>query len=357
MPEKEPLVSIIIINFKDKEKLKLSIESILNSKYKNYEIIVVDVFTPEIEKWITETFSSNKIRVIHFGKDIGAAHSHNVGAEKANKNSKYLVFMDNDVIVDENWLNILVNLMEKNPEIGIAQPKILLYQNIRKMDHCGLALDYLGTWYTTYGEIASKFNNTREVFAATSATLITRKDLYFKVGGFDPDYFIYDDDTDYSWRVRLMGYKVVMEPKAITIHMGGLNKGLSYMRLYHGYKNRISNLIKNLEGKNMVLQVPITLMYGFVLIIGLFAFLRFTEAKAYLMATLYVLRNFKKIVRKRVKIQYMRKISDNVLYSKNLLRKDIRATIMMFKTLTLEYLLQNPKYRRILLRIMKKGKN
>lgn len=334
----EPHVSIIIINFNGTENLKKAINSILESSYRNYEIIIVDCLTENIEEEIRKHFPNNgKIRVVHFSKDVGAAASHNVGAIISNPKSKYLVFMDDDIIVTKDWLKNLVNTIEKSDKIGVVQAKLLSMRDPSKMDHLGLALDMLGTWFTAYGQDADKFNKPLEIFAASSATMITRRDVYFEVGGFDNTYFIYDDDTDYSWRVRLRGYKILFNPDAVVYHKGGLVGGLKPERLYYGYKNRLTNLIKNLETPNMVLHLLATLGFGFLNIIFLAIFGKYREMSSYVFASFYVLRNLSKLMRKRQKIQLTRKVDDQHFFRKGLIRRNITATVLMFRMLLIEY--------------------
>lgn len=336
--EKEPHVSIVIINFNGTENLIKAIGSILRSNYRNYEIIIVDCLTENIEEVIRRHFpDGEKIRVLHFDKDIGAAASHNVGAIASKPESKYLVFMDDDIVVTEDWLRNLVDMIERSDKIGVVQAKLLSMRNPSKMDHLGLALDMVGTWYTAYGQDADKFNRPLEIFAASSATMITRRDVYFRVGGFDNSYFIYDDDTDYSWRVRLHGYRILFNPNAVVYHKGGLVGGLRPDRLYHGYKNRLSNLIKNLDSANMVLHLLVTLWFGFLNIFALAIFGKYREMSSYVFATFHVLRRLPKLLRKRYKIQSTRKVDDKYFFRKGLIRRDITATILMLRMLLIEY--------------------
>ena len=334
----EPKVSIIIINFNGTDNLVKLIDSILKSDYNNYEIIVVDCLTKELNDTIGKRFpGSGKIKVVHFDRDIGAAASHNVGAIISDPKSKYLVFMDDDIIVTRDWLRNLVKYMEKSSKIGVVQAKLLSMRDPSKMDHLGLALDMLGTWFTAYGEDASKFNNPLQIFAASSATMITRRDVYFEVGGFDSSYFIYDDDTDYSWRVRLRGYAILYSPEAVVYHKGGLIGGLKPDRLYYGYRNRLTNLIKNLEIENMVIHFPLTLLFGFLNILFLAIAGRYRETSAYVLATLNVLKRLPKLIRKRYLIQLTRKVGDDYFFKRGLIRRNITATVLMSRRLLIEY--------------------
>lgn len=347
MSEGKPKVSIIIINFNGTENLERNIESILSSGYENFEIIVVDCLTRQLEEYLARRFGDPRIRVVHFDRDIGAAASHNVGALVADPESRYLVFMDDDIVVTPGWLDKLVEVMESNPRIGVAQAKLISMRDHSKMDHLGLALDMLGTWYTSYGMDSDKFTRPMYVFAASSATLITRRDVYFRAGGFDWDYFIYDDDTDYSWRVRLLGYEIRFVPEAVVYHKGGLVGGLRQDKLFYGFRNRLTNLVKNLDAVNLALQFPLTLFFGFLNMAFLAFTARYKEASAYALATLNVLKNWRRIAAKRGRVQEIRRVSDGKLYGRGFLRRSIYATVHMFRLLVIEYVKSHPKLRRL----------
>jgi len=341
----KPKVSIVIINFNGVKNLFKNISSILSSGYGNFEIIVVDCLTKDIGEKLRERFGDPRIKVVHFEKDIGAAASHNVGALVSDPSSKYLVFMDDDIVVTTGWLDRLVDSIESDPRIGVVQAKLVSMREPEKMDHLGLALDMLGTWYTAYGLNVDAFSKPMYVFAASSATLITRRDVYFEVGGFDWDYFIYDDDTDYSWRVRLAGYEVKYEPGAVVYHKGGLVGGLRQDKLFYGFRNRLTNLVKNLSAWNLIVQFPLTLLFGFVNIFFLAITGRYRETAAYTLATLDVLRRWRSIAEQRGRIQSSRRVSDEELKRRGFLRRSIYATVHMSRLLLIEYVKSHPVLR------------
>ncbi|MEM2147496.1 MAG: glycosyltransferase, partial [Candidatus Bathyarchaeia archaeon] len=202
MQNKWPMVSVVVINFKGTQQLEKCLNHLTKTVYPNYEIIIVDCLTENLETWIRKHFPTAK--VIHYDRDIGPSASHNVDKNFLNPQSKYLAFLDNDAYVTENWLTELVKVMEYDSQIGIAQAKILMTSNSRLMDNAGIAIDALGTWYTTRGAKAYRFQNLFEIFAASSAGCLVLRKAFEEAGGFDPDYFIYDDDTDFSFRVRLL---------------------------------------------------------------------------------------------------------------------------------------------------------
>ncbi len=194
MHENEPpKISIIVVNAKGTRQLEKCLKYLTRTNYPNYEITVVDCLTANLTTWVSEFFPSAK--VIHYDYDIGASASHNVEKQTTSADSKYLVFLDNDAYATENWLTELVKVMESDDRIGVAQAKILTTKGNGLLDHTGIAIDALGTWHTIRGLRADKFTDVFEIFAASSAGCIVRRKAFDEAGGFDPDYFIYDDDV------------------------------------------------------------------------------------------------------------------------------------------------------------------
>ncbi|MEM1545660.1 MAG: glycosyltransferase family 2 protein [Candidatus Methanomethylicia archaeon] len=318
-----PYVSIVIINARNIKNLESCLKSIYKTQYSNYEVLVVDCQTPKIE----ELAMRYNFRLIGFKNDVGPAKSHNIGFKNISINSKYIVFLDNDIKVTPHWLKRLVDVMEKDRSIGIAQACILQYDHPDKLDHSCLSIDLLGTWVSTYGLKQSSIGNRIiEIFAASSAACITRRNIYEITGGFDDDYFIYDDDTDYSWRVRLIGCKVVLVRDAIVYHKSNIEKKLNPFRVYHSTKNRLYTLFKNAELENLLIRGSIYLFLSF-LAIHVSILINTQFSISIIKAVYEFMKNLRKIIIKRVYIQSMRAISDKILFSKGFLRNSIEFTV------------------------------
>lgn len=324
--QRYPNISVVVINARETNLLKECLQALVHTNYPNPEIIVVDCQTPQIEKWVEKQFP--KVKVIHFNEDIGSSASHNVGAAKANPKSKYLAFLDNDAVVELDWLKESVKLMENDEKIGVVQPKILKIGAKERLDHTGLALDALGTWSTSFDMDEKDFNEVFDIFAAASATCIVRRRVFDLLGGFDEDYFIYDDDTDFCWRMILIGHRIIFAPAARTHHRGNVTKGLTPKRLYHSAKNRICTMLKNYELKNLWLRICPFYILSLLTVFSFMLLLKFELALAVIKGLNYPISNYNRIWRKRLMVQNSRKVSDNELLQRKILRNDIYPTLL-----------------------------
>lgn len=329
MVENYPKVSVIVINARDIEYLGKCLEALVETDYPDFEIIVVDCQTSKIKEWIIEHFRD--VKLVHFEEDIGPSTSHNIGVVKADPSSKYLAFLDNDTTVEPSWLKELIKVIRNDKETGIVQAKILKMGVENRLDHTGLAIDTLGTWCTTLNMKEDNFNEVLEVFAASLAACIVKRDVFNKVDGFDDDYFIYDDDTDFCWRARLLGYSVVFAPLARVSHSGQTAKGVQPRKLFHGVKNRGYTLLKNYELRNLWWRMCVYYVVTSLCALAFVFLLKLGQALASLRGLADIIMNFKNVWRKRVKVQSRRRVSDEKLFEQKLLRKDVSATLSLLR--------------------------
>ncbi len=323
-----PSVSIIVVNFNGKKLLKPCLKSLLTTNYPNFEIIVVDnASTDGSVESIKKLFGSCPyVKIVENRENLGHAEGCNIGARVAK--GRYLVFLDSDTeLKAEDWLWELVKVMESDESIGLAQAKVVLAKDKRRLDYVCTAIDALGTWAATYGLKEDELKENFEVLAASSGCCIVRRDVFNEVGGFDPDYFIYDDDTDLSLRSRLLGYKILLVPSAVIVHRGSVLRGINQRTVYHSAKNRMRTMLKNYELRNLWWRF---LVLSFLMSMVSFGFLvlkKFDEAKATMKGLLSSVTDFRKIWIKRSLMQSKRRIRDVELMSKGLIRNDARSTL------------------------------
>jgi GT2 family glycosyltransferase len=331
-----PLVSVVVVNYKSLETLLRCLDSLLKTTYPNFEVIVVDSMTDGIEEALSK-LNDRRVKLVHFDQDIGAAASHNIGILASSPEAEYIAFLDNDTVVEPDWLSKLVETISSDPRIGAVQAKVVSQSNPGKMDHTGLGMDSVGTWLTSYGWDHSVFSEPMVIFTASSAAMLTRKDAYLEVWGFDDTYFIYDDDTDYSWRLRLRGYEVVFDPRAVVFHEDKLEKRVSFEKLYFGYRNRLLNLVKNVEGPGMAARLMLALYLGYMNAVLLALAGRGREAMAYCLASLNVLKRLRRYTRVRKLVAGLRRVGDRELEKRGFMSRGLYATILMTRMLLVRY--------------------
>lgn len=211
-----PKVSIIILNWNQLAFLQQCLKSIIeNTNYPNSEIIILD--NGSKEKGTAEYLKSLPFQVILSAKNLGYARGNNQAAKKTE--GDFLLFLNNDVIAEENWLAPMVELMLKRADCGLVGSK-LLYPD-RTIQHIGVAFDWRGNRrhiYKKYPENIPPAQEIRECEAVTGACLLIRRKLFEQVGGFDERYKNGSEDIDLCLKVRAKGYRVLFCPQSTLIH-------------------------------------------------------------------------------------------------------------------------------------------
>lgn len=234
-----PLVTIIIVNFNGKTYLENCFESLSKITYSNFEIILIDNnSSDESVDFVKKNYPDVKLIVLE--SNLGFAEPNNVASQDAN--GEYLLFLNNDTIVDKDFVSELIKSMIKDPQIGICQSMLLKLDNT--VDSSGDFIDELGVSYNSVTLVESE----REISSARGASMLVRKDVFDELHGFDKEFFVSFEDVDLGWRTWIKGYKVILSPKSIVYHLGGqtINKIKSEIA-FHGFKNQLSMKITNYE--------------------------------------------------------------------------------------------------------------
>lgn len=244
-------VSAIIVNWNGKHDTADCIQSLLDQDYPGLEIIVSDNgSTDGSVDFLRERFSSS-IRILENGGNLGFGAAVNRGLEAAK--GEYLIFLNNDLVLAPDGVGELVRLLESDEGIGAAVPKILYYEKRDIINSFGVLIHYTGiACPNKIDQIDDPDLNLTET-ACGGIFMFPRK-IYETVGGFDEDLFLYHEDHDLSWRIRLAGWKILATPKAVLYHHYKFNKGIK--KFYFSEKNRLHILIKNLEWKTLGLLFP-----------------------------------------------------------------------------------------------------
>jgi len=244
---KSPLVSIIVVNYNGKNQLEKCLESLVKINYDPFEIILVDNNSTDTSiEYVKNHYPS--IIIIKLDKNYGFAEPNNIGAKNAK--GDYLLFLNNDTLVDPNFLSELVKIAKKDSSISIFQ-SLLLKPN-GEVDSSGDFIDILGRAYSS----KDNTNNVRKILSARGASMMIKKDAFWELGGFDKNYFASFEDVDLGWRAWICGHKVVLVPSSIVFHEGGKTiENISNEIMYHAVKNNLSLRLVNFEFSHAIKSI------------------------------------------------------------------------------------------------------
>ncbi len=314
-----PLISVIVTNYNGKDYAARCIQSVLESDYPNLEIVLVDnVSIDDSLKIIENKFGNDgHLTIIKNKTNLDFVGANNIGLRRAK--GEYVVLLNNDTEVDKNWLNEILKTFQLDSKVGIVHAKLLTLKDKTKFDTCGHYMSILGLPYEV--GVAEKdvgqYDRIRYIFGARGAAMAIRRSVLNKIGLLDEDFIIYGEDTDLCWRCWLSGFSVVMNPQARVYHMGAgtLNKSSYYRVYYHGTKNNIRSLIKNLSMANLLWMLPLNILCRFALALFFMLKSRFLDARWIYKGIIWNVIHFRQNMKDRFEVQHhIRRVSDASIF-------------------------------------------
>lgn len=281
------MVAIVILNWNGWEDTVECLESLYQINYPNYEVILVDNNSSndsvekikdytegkikveseffeyntdnkpiEIEEYSKEESESkfNKSSLSHDrdhliliknDKNYGFAEGNNIGIRYAlqNLNVDYMLLLNNDTVVDKDFLGKMVNIGEIDRNMGIIGPKIYYYYDPSSIWCIGGKIDWKfarGLHIGTNEVDVGQYNKTEEFDYVSGSAFLVKREVIDKIGLMDKKFFLYFEETDLALRAYQKGYKSVYAPEAKIWHKvsksgGGLSKPIG---LYYITRNR-----------------------------------------------------------------------------------------------------------------------
>ena len=238
-----PKVSVVLLTYNGSKFVKSCLQYIMHIDYpKNrMEVIVVDNNSTDNTIDIVKNFKN--VRIIQLDKNYGFAYGNNRGAAAAK--GEYIAFISQDAQVTRNWLIELVKAIYDKPYIGAACSVSLYFDNKKRINSAGGFWSILGI-SGSIGDIPyTEGNIPKYAFFPSGVSLIMKKSVFKKIGGFDADYFLYVEDTDLGWRIWDAGYKVVVCPTSILYHKKEMYGTRSPKYYFFNTKNRLFTIAKD----------------------------------------------------------------------------------------------------------------
>ena len=249
--------AIVILNWNGKTFLEQFLPALCEqTSLTNADIIVADNnSTDNSIPFLKENYP--QIIVLPFPKNYGFAEGYNKALNDLNY--QYVVLLNSDVEVGENWLTPAIDYLENHPEATAVQPKILSYKEKTSFEYagaCGGFIDKYGYPFCR-GRILNsvekdkgQYDDIIPVFWASGACLIIRLEDYKQAGGLDARFFAHQEEIDLCWRLNARGKKIVCLPQSVVYHVGGGTLDKSNPRkTYLNFRNNLLMLYKNLPKK------------------------------------------------------------------------------------------------------------
>lgn len=252
--------SVIIVTYNHKRYLDSCIRSVLKQDHP-LEVIVVDNCSSDGTSEFIETHFPN-IRLIKNTDNYGYSGGNNIGVKYAN--GEYVVILNPDTIVEAGWLRELIEPLENNRNL-ITTSKIFLFDGL-SINTCGTINHFTGLTFTRgLNENPDRYNIKEIISGISGCSFAIRKSDYNQLGGFDENFFVYNEDSDFSWRACLKGFKILYVPTSKVRHDYTLK--VTPFKIYHLEKGRYIILKKYLSLRDFIFLSP-SLMIAELLTLG-----------------------------------------------------------------------------------------
>ncbi|MEK9133047.1 MAG: glycosyltransferase family 2 protein [Patescibacteria group bacterium] len=261
------MVSIVILNYNGRKLLGECLKSVLALKYADKEVIFLDnASTDDSVEYVLKNFS--EVRMVVNKENSGYAGGANKGIEVSR--GEFVFILNPDIVFESDYLDVLMRRVGRDAKIGAIIGKLRKYdfehhKKTNLIDSAGLLM-FKNRRCVDRGqgeEDLGQYDTAEEVFGITGAAPLYRRsaleDIKVCDEIFDNDFFMYKEDVDVSWRLRLAGWKCFYEPEALAYHGRGTgvlsrdsslkvakNRGaLSKFQRFYSYKNERLMRVKN----------------------------------------------------------------------------------------------------------------
>lgn len=310
---RSPRVAVVVLTRNGLRWLPKCLSSVARTDYRNLDVYVVDnASTDGSVQYVREHFPDVKI-IVH-SMNLGFAAGYN----RALKGIKayYAVLLNNDTeALTPDWVQSLVKVASADSRIAAVCCKMVSMDHPDRLDSAGGMGIPFWRGFVDIGREEhdeGQYDTTDfEPFSFCGGAALLRKAVFEQAGGFDDKFFMYSEDADLSWRLRLLGYRIRVAPRAKVAHFysgsGGM-RSLDAPKLYLCHRNLLRAILKNC-GSSLGWALSNYLLFSFIAGAG-FSVLEPRKAVAIAKAIVWNLFILRDTYSLRLEIQASRKRSE-----------------------------------------------
>jgi GT2 family glycosyltransferase len=302
--------SVIVINWNGRGHLQACLDAVTAQRGVEFETLVVDNgSTDGSTAFVRERFPA--VRVVALQENLGFAGGNNAGVREAR--GRFLVFLNNDTVVEPGWLAALRGAIDEGAGFALATSRVVYM-------HDPAVIDSAGDGVLRWGAAFKRFHGTRapealqsgEVFGMCGAACIIAKAVFDELGGFDETFFVSHEDVDLSYRARLRGYRCRYVADAVVRHHGSATLGrTSAFAVFHGQRNLEWMYLKNSPLSILLRSMPGHLLYT-AAAAGYFA--RLGLLGAFLRGKMAAIAGLPQVLRQRAVVQRTRRVGAGAIW-------------------------------------------
>lgn len=259
------MVTVIIVNFNGGEMICQCLDALARQSFHDFTTVVVDNHSADGSVAAIRA-QHPQVKVLALNTNAGFAggvnHALRTGAQ-----GPLVALLNPDAFPAEDWLEKLVAAANKHPGVAAFGSRMYSDDAKKRLDGVGDAYHVSGLpWRQGHGcASATQHDTEREIFAPCAAAALYRRSALEAVGLLDEEYFLYVEDVDLGFRLRLAGYRALYVPDACIQHVGSAFVGRnSDFQIYHGHRNLVWVFVKNMPGVLLWLFLPLHIALNLV---------------------------------------------------------------------------------------------
>src|SRR5271154_5651616 len=317
------LVSVTIVTYNSGRFIKRCLESVLEQKYPNLEVLVIDNASTDGTVDILEQFSDT-CQIHYNDENIGFAAAQNQAIGLSN--GEWVLTLNPDVLLLKNFIQALVDAGQTDPKVGTVCGKLLTIRASFDLPDKQL-VDSTGIYFTPMLRHLDRgsqeidnghYLNFEYVFGATAAAALYRRAMIEDIAVlgefFDPDFFVYREDADVAWRAQLMSWRCGYTPLARGYHVRNVlprDRRAPPPRInMHSVKNRFLMRIKNMT-PDLYRRNWFSITARDFMVVGACLLREHSSLRAFW----FLARNLKNVIGKRHEIMRRRRAKDDYISS------------------------------------------
>lgn len=251
-------VAVVILNWNGKQLLEKFLPKLIQHTDGNVADIIIgdNASNDDSIEFLKKNYPT--LSVIELSENYGFAEGYN--RVLSHINTEYYLLLNSDVEVTHGWLQPLIHFLDNNKDMSAVQPKILSQRNKEYFEYAGASGGFIdkygypfcrGRLFTTLEKDNGQYENPQQIFWATGACMLIRKEDFRNVGGFDATFFAHMEEIDLCWRLNACGKKIFCIPQSTVYHVGGATlKKENPRKTYLNFRNNMLMLYKNLGYEN-----------------------------------------------------------------------------------------------------------
>jgi GT2 family glycosyltransferase len=267
-------VSAIVVNYNGADALERCLSALIaQTDPATTEILVVDNASTDESPAIAQRLAAEheSVGLIRSPTNRGYAGAVNLALPEAR--GEFVAVLNMDVVVGSGWLGPLIALLDTKPEAGVACPLIMLESDPSRINAAGQNLNVTGLGFNRWlGRPRERAGSVPfRVTGLHGACFVIRRSLLERLGGWDESGFLYFEDVELSWLLRIAGSEIWCDPGSTATHDYHLT--MFPRKLFLLERNRWKMLLSDLRGRTRLALAPLLalselFMWGYCLLRG-----------------------------------------------------------------------------------------